>query len=57
VETDGLLAAIEPTRVLRRALDVLWSGLPFDTYRWWMTRGSSRSPVRTAPSYHVVSGY
>lgn len=28
VETDSLLAALEPTRLLRHALDVLWENLP-----------------------------
>lgn len=30
VETDTLRAALEPTRVLRHSLDVLWSHLPAD---------------------------
>jgi hypothetical protein len=30
VETDSLLGALEPTRVLRHALDALWGNLPTD---------------------------
>lgn len=31
VKTDSLLAALEPTRIPRHALDVLWAGFPWSS--------------------------